>query len=519
MLWIQGIGYVDRPIDEDPSRHTLACTPCYAAGVIVCPTQMGVLVAVDALDGALLWTYYYGDDDVTGPEGAWSFVSHRPYGNAGFPIAPFIDGNRIIMLPRQSDWIHCVDLSTGRGIWKQPRNDAEFIAGTADGVVMIVGERQSRGLSLANGATRWTARFGAVTGSGLRVGNEYLLPLAENRIVSIDIRTGSADGLVVGTENDWELADTPEASRAETEVVVADEQTAEAAIEAHVSFAGKPGNLAGGGSFIYSIGPRKIVGYPRAEVLLNEVTERLANAKRTSDDLLLAADLELTLGNGLASKAFLTQIAEDGISDTVRQKRDHLMRGILYQELAANPDQPSAILDELKQLSHTRRQRGRFLQLKVAADIRRGELHAAIDSARDFAALGIAELLPSPSDSTHLISSRSWLSATDEQLHRKLSDSALQTMEARVTAEQQAVLNAADRTALERFLAVHAAWPQADAVRLRLSSLLTAAGELERAELLLIQNQRSGRPATRLLAERQLALLGIGPACRRKRPK
>ncbi len=151
VLWIQGIGYVDRPIDEDALRNTLACTPCYSAGVIVCPTQMGVLVGVDALDGALLWTYYYGDDDVTSSESAWSFVSCRPHGNTGFSNPPLIDGNRVVILPRQSDSIHCIDLATGRGVWKQPRNDAEFIAGAADGVVMTVGERMCRGLSLADG--------------------------------------------------------------------------------------------------------------------------------------------------------------------------------------------------------------------------------------------------------------------------------------------------------------------------------------------------------------------------------
>jgi outer membrane protein assembly factor BamB len=511
VLWIQGIGYVDRPIDEDPLRHTLACTPCYAAGVIVCPTQMGVLVGVDALDGALLWTYYYGDDDVTGPEGAWSFVSHRPYGNAGFPIAPLIDGDRVVILPRQSDWIHCVDLSTGRGIWKQPRNDAEFIAGAADGVVMIVGERLCRGISLSNGAARWSARRGAAAGCGLRVGTQYLLPLTENRIVAIDIRTGLRTGSSAAPESDWELAgaagERDDSSHADSDPTESNERAPDATVEGQVSFADMPGNLAGGGSFIFSLGPREIAGYPRADVLLNEVNERLASSSRTTADLLLAADLELTLGNGHASKAYLSQIAEAGLPEDARQRRGRMMRAILYQELAASPEDTSAILHELEQLSHTRRQRGRFLQVKAAADVRRGDLNAVCDSARAFAALEISELLPSPTDSTHLISSRSWLSSTDEQLRRKLGDSAVKLVEARVMAEQEAVLKSADRAALERFLAVYSAWPEADAVRLRLASLLAGAGELERAELLLIQNQRSGGPTTRNAAERQLAHL------------
>ncbi|MGO9485583.1 MAG: PQQ-binding-like beta-propeller repeat protein, partial [Rhodomicrobium sp.] len=97
VLWIQGVGYVDRPIDEDSARYTQSCTPCCAGGVIVCPTQIGILVGVDALDGALLWTYYYGDEDVSSPDSGWSFLSHRSLGNTGFACQPIIERNRVIV--------------------------------------------------------------------------------------------------------------------------------------------------------------------------------------------------------------------------------------------------------------------------------------------------------------------------------------------------------------------------------------------------------------------------------------
>ncbi len=272
------------------------------------------------------------------------------------------------------------------------------------------------------------------------------------------------------------------------------ERRPEAGAGGQDNFAERPGNLAVGGPFIYSIGPREVVAYPRAEVLLNDVKERLVGTDRTSDDLLLAAELELTLGSGPAAKAYLTQLPETGLPEAMDVRKARLMRTILYQELAANPDEPSAILNELENLSHTHRQRGRFLQAKAAADVRRGDLNGAFDSARAFAALEISELLPSPADSTYLISSHSWLASMDEQLRRKASGAAFDRAEVRVAAEQQAVLKSTDRAALERFVAVYRAWPEAEAVRLRLAELLAGAGELERAELLLIQNQAQ-RPA------------------------
>jgi outer membrane protein assembly factor BamB len=535
VLWVQGISYVDRPIDEDSLRNTLACTPCYSAGVIVCPTQMGVLVGVDALDGALLWTYYYGDDD-TASESAWSFMSHRPYGNTGFANPPLIEGNRIVLLPRQSDSIHCIDLTTGNKLWKQPRNDGEFVAGSADGVVMIVGERTSAGLSLVDGRSRWTARTGAVSGSGLRAGTQYLLPLAENRVVAIDMRTGARTGLSEPDPSGQKAedpAESPEESaRTQREVARSSESAseesldlqtfnlivrvarmlerrAEAALSGEPKFPEKPGNLIGGGPFVVSVGPREIVAYPRAAALLNEVKDRLAGAERAPEDLLLAADLERMLDGGSAAKEYLAQLG-DKAPPEIAERRARLLRGVLYQELAARPEDPTAILSELDKLSRTPQDRGRFLQAKAAADLRRVNFESAMDSAAAFARLDLPGLLPSPSDPTLLMSSRSWLSSQSAEFTTQLIRHAFRPIpgvNARRQDEQEAALKSGDRQALERLLAVDPPDAFADKARLRLAQVLEDAGEIQRAELLLMQCQRCFTPETRQSASHQLARL------------
>ncbi len=510
VLWIQGIGYVDRPVDEDSLRNALACTPCYSAGVIVCPTQMGVLVAVDALDGALLWTYYYGDDDVTASESAWSFVSHRPYGNAGFLNPPLIDGNRVVILPRQSESIHCLDLASGRKLWKQPRNDAEFIAGAADGVLMVVGERRSCGLSLASGRLRWSTKTGAVSGCGLRAGTQYLLPLVENRIVAIDMRTGIRTGVSAPEEAGSSLAnhsaETVDPSRTAAENSPAEERGADGPAT-NVVFADRPGNLVGSGRFIVSVGPREVVAFPRAEVLLNDVKDRLAGAEPNPDDFLMAAELELTLGGGPAAKSYLAQLPKTGLPDATLERKARFLRAVLYQELATRPDDAATILGELNTLAHTPVERGEFLQAKLAADLRRRDLNGALESARAFAALGLAELMPSPADSAHRISSLSWLASTDEQIRRKLDRPALEQATTRLAAETRSLLKSSDRKALERCLAVYSSWPEADAIRLHLAEVLARAGEFQRAELLLIETERAGGLKSRESARHQLAHL------------
>src|SRR5690606_19641018 len=43
LLWSQGLAFADRPIQLDPARFPLACTPSWADGILVCPTHLGLL--------------------------------------------------------------------------------------------------------------------------------------------------------------------------------------------------------------------------------------------------------------------------------------------------------------------------------------------------------------------------------------------------------------------------------------------------------------------------------------------
>lgn len=504
VLWVQGIGYVDRPIDEEPLRYSLACTPCSGSGVIVCPTQAGILVGVDALDGALLWTYYCGDDDGTGAESTWSLASHHAFGNPGFPHSELVEGNQVVVLPRQSETIHCLDLSTGRGIWKKARGDGEFVAAAADGVVMVVGERFCRGLSLADGTERWSIRVGDICGAGVRLGGEYLVPLADNRIAAIEIRTGirSRDLSAHDEENLERLGPQPDGFCQDSCVLDDSDEDPAAARTGSA-----PGNLAVAGSLIVSCEPREVVAYPRAQALLETVQQRLESAPSAPADLALAADLELTLGQVSDAKAYLLQIGPDGLSEELKQRTDWLKRTVLLEELAAGCARPAQRLHELDSLSRTPYQRIRLLQAKSEVGLRNGDLSAVLDASRAFAALGNEGLLVSQHDPAILVSPKAWLAATDSRLCTSFPDAALKFAKSRVAVQQHAALQASDCQSLEKFLAVYGSWPEADAVRLRQADVVAAAGQWQRAELLLLGCENSPRPDTVRAARQHLVRL------------
>jgi outer membrane protein assembly factor BamB len=507
VLWVQGIGYVDRPIDEEPLRYSLACIPCSGAGVIVCPTQAGILVGVDALDGALLWTYYCGDEDAAGAESNWSLASRHAYGNPGFPSMVLVEGDRVVILPRNSESIQCLEIATGRGLWKKPRGDGEFVAAAANGVVMVGGERLCRGLSLADGTEKWSIRAGAISGTGLRLGNEYLLPLQDNRIAAINIATGArGSDLSAHKEDTLEPAE-PETESARDEawrVDVADkvEQTNERAVSA-----GAPANLVGAGSLIVSCGTREVVAYPRADVLLEKVRQRLNSGAPTHPDLALAADLELTLGRATEAKDYLSRIPMHELAKDQAQQVDGLKRIVLLEELAAGCARPADPLRELEALSQTPCQRFRFLEAKSDVGIRYGDLSGVLEATRAFAALPDNGLLASRNDPAFLVSAKGWLAATDHRLRQSLSSEDLKRAQARVAVQQRAALQAKDCQTLERFLAVFGAWPEADPVRLQLAQILAGTGQWQRAELLLLSCAGCGRPETVQAAQWQLVRL------------
>ncbi len=195
LLWKQGIAFAEESFDVDQDRYPLACPIAFADGVLVCPTQTGLLVGVEAMTGMLLWSYCYSEELYDTENRGWRDRYRKSWGTPGFPDAPKIHGHRVVLLPRQSEDIHCLDLRTGKRFWNTSRDDGEYVGAVTGELVLIVGQRYCRGLSLATGEEEWSARFGMPAGQGIFAGHQYLLPLESGRIVTVDLKTGREVGL------------------------------------------------------------------------------------------------------------------------------------------------------------------------------------------------------------------------------------------------------------------------------------------------------------------------------------
>ena len=224
ILWSQPLAELEeeRAIGNREShlRRVGGLSPSFGDGVLACPTGAGTTVAVDLATRTLLWAYTYPQSSVSDTVllqngvrirrgnaiGGAVVINGQVLGAGSGPSAttgwrdgvPVVVGGRIILTPRESDEIHCVDLRTGSIAWKQPRKEGLYVAGVVNGSVIIVGRRGVQSLSLVDGAPRWATPLvlsGACpSGRGVITEGRLFLPLDTPEVIEVNL----GDGTIVG---------------------------------------------------------------------------------------------------------------------------------------------------------------------------------------------------------------------------------------------------------------------------------------------------------------------------------
>jgi outer membrane protein assembly factor BamB len=196
--WSQPLAVSSLNIQQDRFRRTAGTAVSYADGVMVCPTESGAVIAIDLNNRSLLWGHRFAalapGRPVIRPPGG---------GPAGLIPAGWHDGTAIIsdgkvlLTPRYSKELHCIDLLTGKPIWTKPRGDGMYVAGVAGQRVFVVGAGEVRSYQLADGKAAWKEPFalnGKSCGRGFLGGENLYLPQADGRILSIETATGRLSG-------------------------------------------------------------------------------------------------------------------------------------------------------------------------------------------------------------------------------------------------------------------------------------------------------------------------------------
>ena len=285
------IAYADTKIDLDIARRWITSQVAVGDGVIICPTTVGWLVAIDRMRQSVLWAHRYAPNsggDRTEQENGSQLLKQRDLNELWSPSAPVIVGNYVVYTPQEHPVLVCLSAVDGRRIWEQPKDQGLYLAGVFDQKVLIVGETNVTALNLSDGLTVWSAPLDEgirPSGRGVVVDDRFYLPLSNGEVRSIELATGKR------------LSQTFVASRQPS-----------------------LGNLAMHHGKLVSLGPAGLTVYRQRDALLAEIQKRLTADPDDATALLRSSEIQLLNHEYSDALSLLRRIATDRLLPEERSR-------------------------------------------------------------------------------------------------------------------------------------------------------------------------------------------------------
>jgi len=196
IVWQQSLGTANRRLPQDSLRRLQAAHLAYGDGILVCPTNAGVLLGVDLLTHSLVWAHSYRDsgaqgsgEDMPGLPPGFNPRGGRGIRNSymGVPAqerwrtaAPIIHSGRVIFTAPDSMAVHCLNLRDGHLLWTHKRQEDDlYLAGVFGERAVIVGKTQVRALNPLDGKVLWDkVPTGSLpTGQGAACDDTLFIPI------------------------------------------------------------------------------------------------------------------------------------------------------------------------------------------------------------------------------------------------------------------------------------------------------------------------------------------------------
>ncbi|MCC7334368.1 MAG: PQQ-like beta-propeller repeat protein [Pirellulaceae bacterium] len=326
----------------DGERNSQALSPTIADGVILCPTGVGAIVAVDLLSRGLRWGAAYAThrSNVNNAflqrgafgEGPEFSALERRWQEPGMIAQDGI----VAISPPESDEMFCRDILTGAiRLAPQRRNAYRYIAGMRHGRLFAVGERQVVAIDLATGRPAWQRDFPkglSLAGKGLWQSDSLLIPLSDNQL----IRVSTDDGRVLES----------------------------------AQVAQPLGNLFAYKNQLLSVGSSSVTVYYTRDALSEEVAQRLA--ANANDTWALNQQSQLALVQGDLPQALRSLEASYALDPNSADTR-YLLVDLLLNGLVADFPRFEELAHKYAAVVEFGPQRFRFLQQLALGKIRSGQ--------------------------------------------------------------------------------------------------------------------------------------------------
>jgi outer membrane protein assembly factor BamB len=465
--WKQQLGSMPEEtqnIRYDSTRRLAAASPSFADGVLVCPTSAGAVVAIDLGTRSLKWHYTYERTDIPQRPIRGVITSSN---NTPQPAGKWLDSSAIIadgsviVTPIESQFLHCLDLLTGKPRWAPIRRDESLYVGCVhDGKVIVIGKKQVRAIQLSDGKDAWSAPIDLAgelpSGRGCFTGKHYYLPTTGQQLLKLDLATGKI------------------LERAKTEFTL--------------------GNIVHFKGQLISTGSDQISSFYLADYIRAEVEKALAANPKDIRALARKGELLLTESKTDEALALLRQANE-------LQPADAHIRGLLGRVmlllLRGDFVKHRAFVDEARQLIDDPAQRRELLRLQAVGLHKAGLVAESLEA---FVALADElQVSISPDDNSNSqmeyidnkwqVRTGRWLQGRLHDLYANSSEADRAQLQKALETRLAACLKSGSVASARRFVEIYGFHPLADRARLLLVEKLLEdnillEGELRAGELL-----------------------------------
>lgn len=470
LRWSQVLAVSDRRIESDVYRQTLAARLVEADGILLCPTNLHRLVAVDPLSRSILWDFVNGEDSLylRSRQSETMPLPHDYSANDGLIVV----GDQVIVSSTTGNSLYSLNLQTGLRNWRIARRPGEtFLAGVIDDRLLVVGANTIRAVDLANGRNVWDRSLPAIpAGRGSFFAGYYLLPLQDGEIVSID----PVDGKTVAEIR----------SRRDETI----------------------GSLLATDDVLLGIGTKSLQAFPLLAHQRAKVDEYLASDPENARGLLLRAQVKLMEGKISESVADLLKVLTGKGQPAQRCQSRRILFEIAEREGLENPSELTRLVDELGPLATSDEDRAIYLRFRAEYALSAKNYELAMDSVERLMRLDLQQpiltaelhLQQTPSVWAHAFVSR-LLQEVNPEDREKITDSFRRRV---LTAVQRD-----DRDSLRVLASLLSGHPLGRKASLQLASYLTQDKDWLEAERELLEAVDPSNYARRVAAYGRLAEL------------
>ena len=203
LSWQKELASTEEAVDfsHDKVRRLAGAVPSESDGILVCPTGLNALVAVDLTTRSLRWGFQFSDPSLM----QWNAPDlrrdkfWRNYNTTWRDTSLTIADGAILYTPVDSKELYCIDLKTGRSRWGQSRRSAKsadrdeamYVAGVKDNTILLAEPSELRAIDLQTGKRLWNIpfdRYGSISGRGYTSGDFHYLPTTFKKLIRFDLK-------------------------------------------------------------------------------------------------------------------------------------------------------------------------------------------------------------------------------------------------------------------------------------------------------------------------------------------